>query len=78
VTGVTRSRLGLYGLNFFTAAVQTGFGPFIAVWLTQQGWDFTEIGLALSIGTVTGLVGQLPGGLLWTTSQRNATPPSAH
>lgn len=61
---MTRSRLGLYGLNFFTAAVQTGFGPFIAVWLTQQGWDFTEIGEALSIGTIAGLLGQLPGGVL--------------
>jgi MFS family permease len=64
VDGVTRSRLGLYGLNFFTAAVQTGFGPFIAVWLTQQGWSFTDIGLALSVGTIVGLVGQLPGGML--------------
>jgi len=61
---VTRGRLGLYGLNFFTAAVQTGFGPFIAVWLTQQGWRFTDIGLGLSIGTVAGLIGQLPGGML--------------
>ncbi len=61
---VTRSRLGLNGLNFFTAAVQTGFGPFIAVWLTQQGWDFVEIGVALSIGTAAGLIGQLPGGML--------------
>jgi MFS family permease len=64
VVGVTNSRLGLYGLNFFTAAVQTGFGPFIAVWLTQLGWSFTDIGLALSIGTVAGLVCQLPGGML--------------
>ena len=64
VVSVTRSRVGLYGLNFFTAAVQTGFGPFIAVWLTQRGWDFTDIGVAFSIGTVAGLVCQLPGGLL--------------
>lgn len=61
---MTRGTLGLNGLNFFTAAVQTGFGPFIAVWLTQQGWSFTDIGVALSVGTVVGLVGQLPGGML--------------
>ena len=61
---MTNGRFGLYGLNFFTAAVQTGFGPFVAVWLAQQGWDFTEIGLALSIGTIAGLVCQLPGGML--------------
>jgi MFS family permease len=59
-----RGRYGLNGLNFFTAAVQTGFGPFIAVWLTQQGWRQTEIGLALSIGTLAALAGQLPGGAL--------------
>jgi MFS family permease len=64
VVDVTSDRLGLNGLNFFSAAVQTGFGPFVAVWLAQQGWDFTEIGLALSIGTIAGLVCQLPGGML--------------
>jgi MFS family permease len=59
-----RSRLGLGGLNFFTAAVQAGFGPFIAVWLTQNGWTLTELGIALSIGTLAALIGQLPGGML--------------
>jgi predicted MFS family arabinose efflux permease len=59
-----RNRLGLNGLNFFTAAVQAGFGPFIAVWLTQNGWSLTELGLALSIGTFAALLAQLPGGML--------------
>jgi MFS family permease len=59
-----RSRLGLNGLNFFTAAVQAGFGPFIAVWLTQNGWSLTELGVALSIGTFAALIAQLPGGML--------------
>jgi MFS family permease len=59
-----RSRLGLNGLNFFTAAIQAGFGPFIVVWLTQSGWGPVDIGLALSIGTFAALVGQVPGGLL--------------
>jgi len=61
---VTRSRLGLNGLNFFTAAIQAGFGPFIAVWLTQSGWTLTALGVALSIGTLAALIGQLPGGML--------------
>jgi predicted MFS family arabinose efflux permease len=61
---VTRSRLGLNGLNFFTAAVQAGFGPFIAVWLTQSGWTLIDLGLVLSVGTFAALIGQLPGGLL--------------
>jgi MFS family permease len=59
-----RSQFGLNGLNFFTAAVQAGFGPFIAVWLTQQGWSLTTLGLVLSIGTFAALLGQLPGGML--------------
>jgi MFS family permease len=61
---VARNRFGLNGLNFFTAAIQAGFGPFIAVWLTQSGWTLTGLGLALSIGTLAALIGQLPGGLL--------------
>jgi MFS family permease len=65
-----RSRLGLNGLNFFTAAVQAGFGPFIAVWLTQNDWTLTELGVALSIGTFAGLLGQLPGGMLVDQVQR--------
>lgn len=59
-----RNRFALNGLNFFSAAVQAGFGPFIAVWLTQNGWTLTELGLALSVGTLAGLIGQLPGGAL--------------
>lgn len=63
-------RLGLNGLNFFVAAAQTGFGPFVAVWLTRQHWDDTQIGLALSIGTGAALLGQIPGGLMVDASAR--------
>ncbi|HET6609850.1 MAG TPA: MFS transporter [Rhodopila sp.] len=59
-----RSRFGLNGLNFFTAAIQAGFGPFIAVWLTQNGWSLEAIGIALSIGTTAQLLAQVPGGYL--------------
>jgi MFS family permease len=58
------SRKGLNALNFFIAAVQAGFGPFVAVWLTKQGWSQTDVGLALSIGSGAALLGQLPGGWL--------------
>ncbi len=58
------SRHGLNWLNFFTAAVQTGFGPFISVYLTQIGWRQTDIGLVLSVGTAAALLTQLPGGAL--------------
>ena len=35
---------GLDWLNLFVANIQTGFGPFIAVFLTTQGWTQTLIG----------------------------------
>jgi MFS family permease len=63
----TPSRQSLRGLDwfiFFLADVQTGFGPFIAVYLTTQKWTQVEIGLVLSIGGVVGLVGQMPGGAI--------------
>ena len=50
--------------NFFVANIQTGFGPFLAVHLTVQGWTLTAIGFALSVGTVSSLVSQLPAGAL--------------
>src|SRR6516225_5943811 len=51
-------------LNFFVADVQTGFGPFVAVYLTTHKWTEVEIGLALSLGTVTAMVSQIPAGAM--------------
>jgi predicted MFS family arabinose efflux permease len=59
-----RSQRGLDWFIFFLADVQTGFGPFIAVYLTTEKWTQTEIGLVLSIGGVIGLIGQMPGGAI--------------
>lgn len=59
-----RTRHGLDWLNFFLAAVQTGFGPFVSVYLTQQHWSQTDIGVMLSLGALAGLVAQLPAGAL--------------
>jgi MFS family permease len=55
---------GLDGLNLFVANIQTGFGPFIAVYLTTQGWTQTAIGTALSLGTVAAMASQIPAGAL--------------
>jgi MFS family permease len=54
----------LDGLSFFVANVQTGFGPFIAAYLASQAWTQGQIGLALSIGTATFMVAQVPCGAL--------------
>ena len=61
------SRESLRGLDwfiFFLADVQTGFGPFVAVYLTTQKWTQVEIGFVLSIGGIIGLIGQMPGGAI--------------
>ncbi len=55
---------GLDWLNLFVANIQTGFGPFISVYLTTEGWTLTAIGFALSLGTVTSMASQLPAGAL--------------
>lgn len=55
---------GLDWLNFFVATLQTGFGPFIAVYLTTSKWTQAEIGLALSVGTLVAVLGQVPAGAL--------------
>jgi MFS family permease len=57
-------------VNFFVADVQTGFGPFVAVYLTTHKWTQVEIGFALTLGTVTSLISQLPAGAL-VDSMRN-------
>ena len=59
-----RATRGLDLLNFFIAGEQTGFGPFVAVYLTARHWTQVEIGFALSLGTITAMVSQVPAGVL--------------
>jgi MFS family permease len=61
---MSRSLRGLDWLNFFVANFQTGFGPFISVYLTGVGWTQGAIGVALSAGSIAGMVSQIPGGAL--------------
>ncbi|NOG71411.1 MFS transporter [Roseicella sp. DB1501] len=65
-----RSARALDWLNFFLAEVQTGFGPFVAVYLTSQEWTEFEIGLALSVGTLTAMLSQVPAGALVDATRR--------
>jgi predicted MFS family arabinose efflux permease len=55
---------GLDGFVFFVANVQTGFGPFISVYLTAAAWTQVDIGLMLTIGGLTALLCQMPGGAI--------------
>jgi MFS family permease len=59
-----RSLRGLDWFVFFLADVQTGFGPFITVYLTTQAWTQTDIGLVLTAGSLVALLGQMPGGAI--------------
>ena len=58
----SRSSRGLDGVNFFVAAMQTGFGSFVTVYLVKNEWPPEAIGFALTIGTLSNLVSQIPAG----------------
>jgi MFS family permease len=59
-----RSLRGLDWFIFFVADVQTGFGPFVSVYLTTQRWTQVDIGLVQSAAGFVSLIGQMPGGAL--------------
>jgi MFS family permease len=59
-----QSLRALDGVNLFVAGLLAGFGPFLAVFLGDQGWSQQNIGLVLSAGGAAALVAQLPGGEL--------------
>jgi predicted MFS family arabinose efflux permease len=49
---------------FCVADVQTGFGPFISVYLTTHGWTQVDIGLVLTARGLASLALQMPGGAI--------------
>lgn len=55
---------GLDWLNFFLADVQTGVGPFLAIYLAGYGWNEERVGLALTVGGIAGILAQTPAGAL--------------
>ena len=59
-----RESRGLDALNLLVAGSQTGFGPFVAVYLTSQAWTQAHIGEALSLGMAVMMLSQLPAGAL--------------
>jgi MFS family permease len=65
-----RSLRGLDWFAFFVADVQTGFGPFVSVYLTAQKWTQVDIGLILSVSGIVSLVGQIPAGALLDAARR--------
>ena len=59
-----RSQRGLDWFAFFLADIQTGWGPFVAAYLTSANWTQLDIGLILTIGTLGAMVLQIPIGAL--------------
>jgi MFS family permease len=59
-----RSEIGLDWLNFFIADVQAGFGPFVALYLASLNWSQGQIGLLLTVSTLSSIASQAPGGAL--------------
>ncbi len=51
-------------LNFFLADVQTGVGPFLAVYLAANHWNPQQVGIVLTCGGLAGVAAQTPGGAL--------------
>jgi MFS family permease len=60
----TESRQALDWLNFCLAALMTGFGPFVTVYLADRGWAPEDIGLVLTASGLAGLLTQVPAGEL--------------
>src|SRR5689334_4059212 len=58
----TRSLRGLDGVNFFAAAMQTGFGAFVTVYLVKNQWPPQAIGFALTLATLSSMLTQIPAG----------------
>ncbi len=55
---------GLDWLNFFLADVQSGVGPFLAIYLAASGWSAETVGIALTGGGIAGIIAQTPAGAL--------------
>jgi MFS family permease len=51
-------------LNFLLADVQTGIGPFLAIYLAGRGWNEQRVGIALTVGGIAGILAQTPAGAL--------------
>lgn len=72
-SGVTGADRGLDALTFFLADMQTGFGPFISVYLAARGWRTADIGTALGVGTIVAMLAEIPAGAAIDVMARKRT-----
>ncbi len=55
---------GLDALNLFLADVQSGVGPFLAIYLAAAGWQEQTVGVVLTGGGIAQILAQTPAGAL--------------
>ena len=68
-----RNRIGLCLLNFFSADIRDGLGPFAAVYLLQEAkWRPHRIGIAMTANSISQFVVQTPVGAFidWTEKKK--------
>ncbi|WP_407529734.1 MFS transporter [Methylobacterium oryzisoli] len=63
----------LLALNFALAGAREGFGPFLGVYLQQQGFEPASTGLAMGLAGAAGLVATTPLGALIDRTERKRT-----
>ena len=68
-----RSLHALDWLNFFLADVQTGVGPFLAIYLSASHWNPQQVGVVLTCGGLVGVVAQAPAGALVDATHHKRT-----
>lgn len=62
---------GLDWVNFFMADVNTGIGPFLAIYLTStRHWDPASVGMVVAAQSIASVVAQAPAGWLVDNSNR--------
>jgi len=65
-----QSLRGLDWINFFMADVNTGIGPFLAIYLTATGhWNPADVGIAVSAQSIASVLAQAPAGWLVDNSK---------
>ena len=61
---MNRSLRALDAVNFFIADVAAGLGPFLGIYLQEKHWSPADIGVAMTIGGLAGVLVTVPLGAL--------------
>jgi len=62
--GLSIPAASLVGVNFFMADVRDGLGPYLAAFLQTHNWGTADIGTAMTLGGLVGMLATIPAGAL--------------